>query len=522
MHMFRSFVSRLLGKPGPAAPPPPSSPTAHTARSKPRPKPKAVPARPHQERAQAPNAEQARPQRERAQAPNAEQERPRQERTQAPNAEQERPRQERTQAPNAEQAQAPDAPAERSRRRRGGRGRNGRGGDAPQRAGADAVLGPAPRDRRFGRIAVSAPVARALDEMGYAEPTPIQELVVGPLLNGADIVGQAQTGTGKTAGFGIPIAEAVDAREPHVQAIVLTPTRELTRQVADEIGRLCAHRGAVVVPVYGGARLGPQMRALEDGAQIVVGTPGRVIDLIDRGVLRLARARTVVLDEADQMLDIGFLPAVRRILRSTPRTRQTALFTATVPTMIKRLIYSYLREPEWFRVGEESEPVEQVVQRYCEVASRDKLAALLEVLDPGEQTLVFRRTQGDVDWLVRALGRRKVAAAAIHGGLPQGERNAVMQAFRDGALKLLVSTNLTSRGIDVPAVANVINYDIPETVEEYVHRIGRTARMGREGVAITFVSEWDIEYFDAIAAHVGQGLGPLDLSLYRPAAAAGA
>ncbi|MDE2837982.1 MAG: DEAD/DEAH box helicase [Chloroflexota bacterium] len=412
---------------------------------------------------------------------------------------------------------APDAPSGKRRRSRGGRGR--RKGDeattpeATLGTGAP-TLGPSPRELSFGPVLVSEPVKRALDHMRYESPTPIQELVIDPLLNGEDVVGQAQTGTGKTAGFGIPIAELVDAREAFVQAIVLVPTRELARQVTDEVTEICRYRGTMLVPVYGGARLGPQISALQDGAQVVVGTPGRVIDLLDRGVLRLDKVRLVVLDEADQMLDIGFLPDVRRILRSTPRSRQTALFTATIPTMIKRLIYSYLRDPRTFRVGEEAEPVEQVTQRYCEVASRDKLTALLKVLDEDEQTLVFRRTQDDVDWLVRMLERRRVKAAAIHGGLPQGERNAVMQRFRSGALKLLVSTNLTSRGIDVPTVANVINYDIPESVEEYVHRIGRTARMGREGTALTFVSEWDLDFFDAIKAHVGDDLQPLELGLY--------
>ena len=418
------------------------------------------------------------------------------------------------------------APERKPRRSRGGGGR--RREDSPpapertrddarrgRRGAAPAPQGPSPRDLPFGPVLVSAPVKRALDEMRYESPTPIQELVIEPLLNGEDVVGQAQTGTGKTAGFGIPIAERVDAREPFVQALVLVPTRELARQVTDEVAELCRYSGAQVAPVYGGARIGAQIRALEDGAQVVVGTPGRVIDLLDRGSLRLDRTRIVVLDEADQMLDIGFLPDVRRILRSTPRSRQTALFTATIPTMIKRLIYSYLKDPRTFRVGEESEPVEQVTQRYCEVASRDKLTALLEVLDEGEQTLVFRRTQGDVDWLVRTLERRRVKAAAIHGGLPQGERNEVMRQFRSGALKLLVSTNLTSRGIDVPTVENVINYDIPESVEEYVHRIGRTARMGREGTALTFVSEWDLDFFDAIKAHVGDDLQPVELGLYK-------
>jgi ATP-dependent RNA helicase DeaD len=370
----------------------------------------------------------------------------------------------------------------------------------------------------FGSLKVSAPVAKALAEMGYAEPTPIQEMVIEPMFEGADLVGQAQTGTGKTAGFGIPIAEKTDGANGYVQSIVLVPTRELAQQVANELSRIFRHRGIRTVAVYGGAPMNPQIAALEGGAQAVVGTPGRVIDLLDRGILRLDRVRTVILDEADQMLDIGFLPDIRRILRSTPRERQTALFTATVPTMIKRLIYSYLRDPQWIRAGEESEPVDSVRQMYCEVARRDKFGAMTEVLQtigPEEQTLVFRRTQEDVEWLVRSLKRKGLAVDAIHGGLRQSERNSVMQAFRDGKLKLLISTNLTSRGIDVPTVEHVINYDCPEQVEEYVHRIGRTARMGREGTAVTFVSEWDLEFFDAIREHVGDDkLEEIHLDIY--------
>ena len=370
----------------------------------------------------------------------------------------------------------------------------------------------------FGPVKVSAPVARALTEMGYTSPTPIQEAVIGRMLSRVDLVGQAQTGTGKTAGFGIPLAEQVDGADGYVQAIVLVPTRELARQVTGEVERIVRYRGIRLAAVYGGAPMATQIKKLEAGAQIVVGTPGRVIDLLDRGILRIGRVKTVILDEADQMLDIGFLPDIRRILRRTPRERHTALFTATVPMIIRRLIYSHLRDPEWIRIGNESEPVETVRQMYCEVEQRDKLRAMLEMLDridDGEQTLVFRRTKDDVDWLVRALKRKGVAVEAIHGGLPQGERNAVMQAFRDGKLNLLVSTNLTSRGIDVPAVAHVINYDIPEQVEEYVHRIGRTARMGREGTAMTFVSEWDFDLFDAIQEHVGEeNLSQVRLTMY--------
>jgi superfamily II DNA/RNA helicase len=389
---------------------------------------------------------------------------------------------------------------------------------SPRRAPVEAVTGPQPRDVKFGNVDVSAPVARALADMGYDEPTPIQSEVILPMFEGRDVVGQAQTGTGKTAGFGIPIAEFVDGAEHGVQAIVLVPTRELAQQVTGELVRIFRYRGISAIAVYGGAPIARQITALDAGAQVVVGTPGRVIDLLDRGILRIGQVRTVILDEADMMLDIGFLPDIRKILRQTPRDRQTAMFTATVPTSIKRLIYSYLREPQFIRIGEESEPVDSIRQMYVEVARRDKLSALREVfetIDEGEQTLVFRRTQEDVDWLVRMLKRNGVAAEAIHGGLRQSERNTVMQDFRDGKVKLLVSTNLTSRGIDVPAVAHVINYDIPEQVEEYVHRIGRTARMGRPGTAVTFVSEWDQEFFDAIRDHVGADkLEEIQLEIY--------
>ena len=389
------------------------------------------------------------------------------------------------------------------------------------------MTGPQPRTTSFGSVMVSEPVARALAAMGYVEPTPIQEEVIAPMLEGKDLVGQAQTGTGKTAGFGIPIAEAVDGSLRYVQAIVLVPTRELARQVAAELDGIFRYRGVRTAAVYGGAPIARQIEALEAGATVVIGTPGRIIDLLDRRILRIDRVRTLVLDEADQMLDIGFLPDIRKIIRQIPHERQTTLFSATVPTSIRRLIYAYLRDPMWIRVGEESEPVDSVRQMYCEVARRDKLDALLEVfetIDAGEQTLVFRRTQEDVDWLVRMLKRRRAPADAIHGGLRQSERNTVMQAFRDGKLKILVSTNLTSRGIDVPDIAHVINYDIPEQVEEYVHRIGRTARMGRDGTAVTFVSEWDIEFFEAIRDHVGaDNLEEIHLQLYGrdPAANAG-
>ncbi len=338
------------------------------------------------------------------------------------------------------------------------------------------------------------------------------------MLTGVDLVGQAQTGTGKTAAFGIPIAEAADGRQRHTQAIVLTPTRELAQQVADEIRRIARYRGVQVATIYGGQSIQGQLDALARGAQVVVGTPGRVIDHLERGTLRLDRVRIVVLDEADQMLDIGFFPAIRQILRQTPRGRQTALFAATAPTPIRNLIHFYLRDPQWVQVGPVAEPVTEVRQVYCEVAQRDKARGLLELLRTQryDQALIFRRTQLGVDSLVLELRRRGHPIEGIHGSMSQQKRDAVMRAFRSGDLKLLVATNLASRGLDIPAVSTVINYDIPETIEEYLHRIGRTARMGRKGTAVTFVAEWDLEFFEAIARHVGrENLERLELSIYR-------
>ena len=366
---------------------------------------------------------------------------------------------------------------------------------------------------------LSEPLLRALNEMGYQAPTPIQEQIIQPLLDGKDVVAQAQTGTGKTAGFGIPLAELVDGREGHVQAIVLVPTRELAVQVTDELHRISKYRGIRVTAIYGGQPIKRQLDELARGTQVVVGTPGRVIDHLERRTLRLDRVRVAVLDEADQMLDIGFFPDIRRILRSTPRQRQTALFGATMPTVIRRLIYSYFREPMWVRVGEEEAPVAEVLQMYCEVASRDKQDALMEMLDAwgSGQTLIFRRTQVGIDRLVPALKRRGYSAMGIHGGMKQRERDEAMQAFRRGDLRVLIATNVASRGIDIPAVERVVNYDIPDNIEEYIHRIGRTARMGRGGMAMTFVAEWDLDLFDTIVERVGAAnLQRHETSIYKP------
>ncbi len=326
---------------------------------------------------------------------------------------------------------------------------------------------------------------------------------------GRDVVGQAQTGTGKTAAFGIPLVETIErsAREP--QVLVLVPTRELAVQVSGELSRLGQFHGIRSVAVYGGQAMSRQLESMRRGVHIIVATPGRLMDHMQRGTVRIGQVRCVVLDEVDQMLDIGFAEDIDYILRHTPPSRQTLVFSATIPGPIKRLARRYLKEPSWVRIGGDAEPVEQVKQIYYEVAERDRTSALDELLrQPGiiSRALVFRRTKVGVDRLVAFLQRRGYDAQAIHGDMTQAHRDNVMGRFRSGDLRILVATNVAARGLDIPAVSHIINYDMPGNLEEYVHRIGRTARMGRTGTAITFVSEWDFEVLDVIHAHVGDDL----------------
>ncbi|MFN8523246.1 MAG: DEAD/DEAH box helicase [Chloroflexota bacterium] len=368
----------------------------------------------------------------------------------------------------------------------------------------------------FGDIELSAEVGRAITELGFASPTPIQAKAIPLLLDGQDVMGQAQTGTGKTAAFGIPIAELVDPELPFVQAVVLAPTRELASQITEQLAALARYRGIEVAPVYGGAALARQTAMIRDGAQVVVGTPGRVLDHLRRRTLSFERVRFVVLDEADRMLDMGFMPDVERILRTMPRRRQTALFSATMPRIVHILSRRHMHHPVSVEASPTQNAVVEVDQVYYEVAQQDKIDGLECVLrehEP-ERAIIFCRTQVAVDAVTKRLNRRGIPVEALHGNIAQRQREKVLAKFRSGELTLLVATNVAARGLDIPEVTHVINYDIPEETESYVHRVGRTGRMGRAGTAITFVSEWDMDAFAAIKKVANGALRAGRLSIY--------
>jgi ATP-dependent RNA helicase DeaD len=350
----------------------------------------------------------------------------------------------------------------------------------------------------------------ALHDVGYEVPSPIQEQAIPPLLEGKDVIGQAQTGSGKTAAFGLPMIQYIDPALDELQALVLTPTRELCIQVTQALRAYGARRGVDVVAVFGGAPIRAQQSQLRAGGQIVVGTVGRVKDLISRHVLLLHSCRFVVLDEADEMLDLGFIEDVERILSLTPSSRQTALFSATMPPPIRRLAERYLYQPVMAKVEAATLTVDTVEQFAVEVRPREKTERLIEILDAERpsQAIVFVRTKIRCDELYRRLRDQGFDVRALHGDMTQGARDGVMISFKDGRLPLLVATDVAARGLDISGVSHVINFDVPTSPDVYVHRIGRTARVGRSGRAITLFEPSRRRDVEAIERHAGVKLAP--------------
>ncbi|HEY1275025.1 MAG TPA: DEAD/DEAH box helicase [Thermoleophilaceae bacterium] len=355
----------------------------------------------------------------------------------------------------------------------------------------------------FADLGLSKDALDALAHLGYERPTPIQEQAIPPLRDGLDVIGQAQTGTGKTAAFGMPMVDYADPDDPDVQAIVLTPTRELCIQVTQALRAYGEKRGLEVVAVFGGAPIRDQATRLNKGAQIVVGTVGRVLDMIDRHHLFLDKARYVVLDEADEMLDLGFLEDVETILRRCPAGRQTALFSATVPPEIRRLADTFMHDPVEIKVRAATLTIDTVDHYYVEVPDGEKPGALVKVLkaERPEQAIVFVRTKIGVDRLARRLGDAGVRVKALHGDMTQGQRDGVMIAFKSGRERLLIATDVAARGLDITGVSHVVNYDLPNSPDVYVHRIGRTGRAGDTGRAITLVTPRQRRDLQAIERH---------------------
>ena len=374
----------------------------------------------------------------------------------------------------------------------------------------EAIEGDLPR---FSDLELPEPVARAVAEIGFETPTPIQARAIPLLLAGRDLIGQAQTGTGKTAAFALPLVSKLDASRRETQALILAPTRELAVQVAGGIHDLAKFTGLRVVPVYGGQPIDRQIRALQGGAQIVVGTPGRVQDHLRRGSLTFDNVSYCVLDEADEMLALGFLEDIETILAELPTQRQTAFFSATVPPRIGELMKRFLQNPARVIIESKQRTLSTTNQAYYEVAPGKKLEALGRILDmetPGP-TIVFCRTRQDTNDLSEALRLRGYIAEAIHGDMTQSERERVLRRFREGQSDLLVATDVAARGLDIEHVTHVINYDIPFDVEQYIHRIGRTGRAGRSGDAITIIESRQRKQLKFIERLIGATIKPVRL-----------
>jgi ATP-dependent RNA helicase DeaD len=366
----------------------------------------------------------------------------------------------------------------------------------------------------FSTLGLPPEVIRVLSDVGYESPSPIQAATIPPLMEGRDVLGQAQTGTGKTAAFALPILSRIHPRAGKPQALVLAPTRELAIQVAEAFQRYAAHiPGFQVLPIYGGQSYGPQLHSLKRGVHVVVGTPGRVIDHLDKGTLDLSELRFLVLDEADEMLRMGFIDDVEKVLLATPPERQVALFSATMPSVIRKIAQKHLKDPVEVTIKSSTTTAPNIRQRYWFVSGMHKLDALTRILEaePFDAMIIFARTKQATDELAGKLQARGLAAAAINGDVAQAQRERVIQQLKDGKLDILVATDVAARGLDVDRISHVFNYDIPYDTESYVHRIGRTGRAGRSGEAILFVSPRERGMLGAIERATRQPIEQMQL-----------
>ncbi|HBZ06960.1 MAG TPA: ATP-dependent RNA helicase, partial [Massilia sp.] len=366
----------------------------------------------------------------------------------------------------------------------------------------------------FSDLNIPAPILKALKDVGYETPSPIQAATIPLLMEGRDVLGQAQTGTGKTAAFALPVLSRIDTKQSAPQALVLAPTRELAIQVAEAFQSYAAHmKNFHVLPIYGGQSYGPQLSALRRGVQVIVGTPGRVIDHIEKGSLDLSQLRTLVLDEADEMLRMGFIDDVEQILQQIPDERQIALFSATMPPAIKRIAKTYLRDPSEVTVAAKTGTAENITQRYWLVAGMQKLDALTRILEaePFDGMIIFARTKLGTEELATKLQARGFAATAINGDMAQQQRERTIEQLKNGKIDILVATDVAARGLDVDRISHVINYDVPSDPESYTHRIGRTGRAGRSGEAILFITPRERGLLKAIERATRQPVSPLTL-----------
>ena len=353
---------------------------------------------------------------------------------------------------------------------------------------------------KFNEFNLSASLLAEIEKAGFVEASPIQEQTIPLALEGKDVIGQAQTGTGKTAAFGLPTLEKIDVDNPVIQALVIAPTRELAVQSQEELFRFGRSKGVKVRSVYGGSSIEKQIKALKSGAHIVVGTPGRLLDLIKRKALKLNHIETLILDEADEMLNMGFLEDIEAIISRVPEERQTLLFSATMPDAIKRIGVQFMKEPEHVKIAAKELTTELVDQYYIRVKEGEKFDTMTRLMDveQPELAIVFGRTKRRVDELTRGLKIRGFRAEGIHGDLDQNKRLRVLRDFKNGNLDVLVATDVAARGLDISGVTHVYNYDIPQDPESYVHRIGRTGRAGKSGQSITFVAPNEMGYLQII------------------------